>query len=367
MTSTLADDAPTADVSSPDTLLEVIEVIPDSCLERPVSRGMTLVVRDLIFYVAVMAALFFATQWWLVIPLWALAGLIVAALFVLGHDAAHGSLFESRRMNKLVGRVLFIPSQHILESWVLGHNRIHHRHTARRTMDFVWHPVTPDEYAAMSTPHRLRHRVEWSMWGAGFYYLREVWWNKMIRLSDPPAKWVDSIKRDRRILAWSTLALVALVATLGWLWTDSFVGAAWMVVKLLVVPFLIFNWWIGFTVYVHHISADLPWPERKEWTKVGGQLDGTRVLRAPWGMNLFFHWIFVHVPHHVDPRIPCYHLEEAADAIDEAFPGRLIDSKLSVREYVRTTKACKLYDFDSGQWLTYRQAAALETAQRTDA
>ena len=94
-----------------------------------------------------------------------------------------------------------------------------------------------------------------------------------------------------------------------------------------------------------------------------GQIDGTRVLRAPWGSNIFFHWIFVHVPHHVDPRIPCYHLEEAADAIDEAFPGRLIDSKLTVRDYISTTRHCKLFDFDSGRWLTYRQAAALPVAE----
>ena len=360
-------DAPVSQPASPQTLLEVIEVIPESCLERPLSKGLFLVARDLVLYFAVMTALFFATSWWLVVPLWALAGLIVAAMFVLGHDAAHGSLFASRSLNKTVGRIMFVPSQHILESWVLGHNRIHHRHTARRGMDFVWHPVTPDEYAEMGRFHRMRHRVEWSMWGAGLYYLREVWWNKMIMLSDPPAKWVDSIRRDRRILALSTLGLVAVVATLGWLWTDSVAGGAWMVVKLLVVPFLIFNWWIGFTVYVHHISPDLPWPKRKEWTKVAGQLDATQVLRAPRGMNIFFHWIFVHVPHHVDPRIPCYHLEEAATAIDEAFPGHLVDSKLRMRDYVRTTKSCKLFDFESGRWLTYRQAAELNAAQRTAA
>ena len=42
---------------------------------------------------------------------------------------------------------------------------------------------------------------------------------------------------------------------------------------------------------------------------------------GPEGINFFLHWIMVHVPHHVDMRIPMYHLEDAAEAIEAAFPG----------------------------------------------
>ncbi|MGI9604401.1 MAG: fatty acid desaturase, partial [Acidimicrobiales bacterium] len=196
-------------VVGPETLLEVVQAIPDSCRERPLHKGLILVARDLVIYAAVITGLVLVNTWWLLVPLWALAGISVAGLFVLGHDAAHGSLFANKRLNSIVGHVLFIPSQHIYESWVLGHNHIHHRHTARQGMDFVWHPVTPEQYAEMSRWRRFRHRFEWSAFGAGAYYLREVWWNKMIRLDQPPRKWAASIKRDRRMLAITTTFIVA--------------------------------------------------------------------------------------------------------------------------------------------------------------
>jgi omega-6 fatty acid desaturase (delta-12 desaturase) len=63
----------------------------------------------------------------------------------------------------------------------------------------------------------------------------------------------------------------------------------------------------------------------------------------------------VHVPHHVDMRVPMYHLEEAADAIEAAFPGTVIDKPLRFRDFVANSRACKLYDFDAGRWLTYAE------------
>jgi omega-6 fatty acid desaturase (delta-12 desaturase) len=92
-------------------------------------------------------------------------------------------------------------------------------------------------------------------------------------------------------------------------------------------------------------------------------MEGTTVLRVPRGVNFFLHWIMVHVPHHVDMRIPMYRLEEAATAIEEAFPGTVIDKKLRLRDYFSQTRACKLYDFDEGTWLTYRDARRRAAAQ----
>lgn len=95
---------------SPKTLLEVVQAIPDSCRERPKRIGLALVARDLVLYGAILTGLALTDTWWLLLPLWILSGMSVAGLFVLGHDAAHGSLFESNRLNRLVGLALFVST-----------------------------------------------------------------------------------------------------------------------------------------------------------------------------------------------------------------------------------------------------------------
>jgi omega-6 fatty acid desaturase (delta-12 desaturase) len=110
-------------------------------------------------------------------------------------------------------------------------------------------------------------------------------------------------------------------------------------------------------VHVHHIQPNIRWWKRREWTKWNGQMEGTTVLRARFGLNFFFHWIMVHVPHHVDMRIPMYNLELATEAMKEAFPGTIHDEPLRFMDFVRNTRVCRLYDFDEGRWYTYREAA----------
>lgn len=339
------------------SLQRVLDVIPPEAYERPTWKGMAYFARDIALYAVAVAWLIVVNNPVLVVIGWVFASLTVAALFIVGHDAAHGSLFNSRKMNRTVGKLAMLPSWHVYEGWALGHNRIHHTYTARQGFDFVWHPVTPGEYAGLSRSKRLRHRIEWSWFGAGAYYLREVWFNKMI-VGAPPARFAKSIRRDRWLVAIVVAVVAAGLAALGYATSGTVAGAVWMVVKVWVVPFLGFGFIIGSLVHIHHIGPDLRWWPRREWTRFAGQVEATTALYAPRGVELFFHWIMIHIPHHVDVRIPMYNLPMAADAIveniDEAKRG-----KLRFRDFVANTRQCKLYDFDTGTWYTYRQAAEL--------
>jgi len=66
----------------------------------------------------------------------------------------------------------------------------------------------------------------------------------------------------------------------------------------------------------------------------------------------------VHIPHHVDMRIPFYGLEPAAAAIKAEFPDAVHDEKLRFRDFVANSRQCKLYDFADGRWMTYDEGAA---------
>ena len=353
-----ADPAYAGAADRPGSLLPVLRVIPAECYERSTARGRWLVIRSVAAYLVILAALVVVDSWWLLVPLWALAALAVSSLFVLGHDAAHGALFDDAARNRRYGRALMLPSLHVYESWVIGHNRIHHGHTLRQGMDFVWHPLTVEQYRALGRVTKLRHRVEWSAFGAGLYYLREVWWNKMIKFT-APERYRRNVSRDERFLV--TFATIAVLgaATLGWTTSGGIGAALWMIVKLIVIPFVGFCWTIGAAVHVHHIGPDVKWWPRRSWNSRHGQVEGTTVLRIPAWLDFFLHDIFVHVPHHVDVRIPCYHLARAATAIVAAFP-EVEERPLRLRDYRANTKACKLYDFEAQRWLGY--AAARKTA-----
>lgn len=337
------------------SLTAVRAVIPAACYERRTGPAVRALLRAAALHVAALAALAAVETWWLLPPLWLLAGLGVAGLFVLGHDASHGTLVGSARANRWLARLCMVPSAHVEAAWDLGHNRIHHGYTARQGVDFVWHPLTPEEYRALGRLGRAQHRLEWSCLGAGLYFLRVVWWQKMVRFRGEGRR-RGPIRADKLRLAAALAAATALVGTIGWV-TGGPGAAVWLPVKLLVVPFLVFMQVIGWTVYVHHVDPAIRWWPRRAWSRFRGQMESTTVVEAPRLLNtLWFHNIFVHVPHHVDPRIPFHQLPRAAAAIAAAHPGTVVVHRLSLRRYLRATRRCKLYDFATGRWLPYAAA-----------
>ena len=340
---------------APTNLRPVIDVIPARCYDNPTRRGLWYFGRDLAVYALILAGLFSTDRLVFLLPLWVLSGLAVGGLFVVGHDAAHQSLFKSRRLNGIVGRLAMLPSLHVFEAWVLGHNRVHHGHTVKVGFDFVWHPVSPEEYAQGSRWQRFAHRVEWSWLGYGLYYGRRVWWQKMMSF-DPPNRWAAAIRRDIWLVKGVAGAVGLGFLALGWWTYGNPLGGVWLLVKMALVPFALFCFVIGLVVHVHHIDRDITWWSRRDWNKYRGQVEGTTIIHAPRWLDFFLHWILEHSPHHVDMRIPMYHLKEAGQSIAAHFP--VPERRLRLRDIAANTRACKLYDFESHRWLTYRQAAA---------
>ncbi|MGH9172445.1 MAG: fatty acid desaturase [Acidimicrobiales bacterium] len=337
------------------SLKPVLDVLPPSVYENPTWKGMSYFGRDMVLYLGSVAALVFVSNVFAALALDVACSLAVLSLFVVAHDCAHGALFRSKRINSWVGHVAMLPGWHVFEGWVLGHNRVHHAFTVRQGYDFVWHPVTPEQWREMPARSRALHRLEWSWAGAGLYYIHQVWFKKMV-IGKPPARWAAAIRRDRWFVAAFVLAAATALGFAGAAMTGSVAGTIWLEVRVLVVPWLGFSYLAGSFVHVHHVQPDIRWWKRSEWTKFKAQMEGTTILRAPRGAQFFLHWIMVHVPHHVDMRIPMYNLEAAARAIEEAFPGTVHEGPLRFRDFVASSRACKLYDFEAGRWLTYAEA-----------
>jgi acyl-lipid omega-6 desaturase (Delta-12 desaturase) len=343
------------------SLKPVLDVLPPSVYENPTWKGMSYFARDMALYLGCVVALVLVSNVFAALAIDIACSVAVLSLFVVAHDCAHGALFKTKRMNSWVGHISMLPSWHVFEGWILGHNRVHHAFTVRQGYDFVWHPVTPEEWRTMPARSRALHRIEWSWAGAGLYYIHQVWFKKMV-IGKPPARWAKAIRRDRWIVAGFVAVVTLGLVGIGVAEGTSAAGTVWLVVRVVALPYLGFSYLAGSFVHVHHVQPDIRWWKRSEWTKFKAQMEGTTILRAPKGTQFFLHWIMVHVPHHVDMRIPMYNLEAAARAIEEAFPGTVHEGPLRFRDFVASSKACKLYDFDAGRWLTYAEAAVTTAA-----
>jgi acyl-lipid omega-6 desaturase (Delta-12 desaturase) len=287
----------------------------------------------------------------------ALTTLAIVRLFIIGHDACHGSLTDHAALNKLLGRISFLPSLTPYSLWRVGHNVVHHGFNNLKGRDFVWEPLDPAEFAALSAPRRILERVYRSWFGPLPYYLLEIWWR---RLYFPGGR--NAPGRRAEFVGDSTLVSVFAIAWAGWLiigsaGAESALHTATALFLGMGLPFLVWNWVVGFVVYLHHTHPDVVWyADKTAWLKAQGILHGTVRYRVrPW-WNLLLHNIMEHAAHHLDPRIPLYRLKAAQTALARLVPDIPV-VELSLRTYWRSVRQCKLFDFERRQWVGFPRRA----------
>jgi omega-6 fatty acid desaturase (delta-12 desaturase) len=277
------------------------------------------------------------------------AGFVTGRLFIIGHDACHQSLTPHRTLNRWLGRIAFLPSLTPYSLWEVGHNVVHHGYTNLKGVDFVWAPLTQQEYGSLSRSRRLLERTYRSGWAPGLYYMVEIWWRRMFF----PTK---ANMPSRRPVFFRDCVLVSGYGVL-WLgavlWAAHASGQSMLLLALLgfVVPFLFWCAMIGFVVYVHHTHVRIRWhAERDEWSRAGPFVTTTVHLTFPWRIGSLLHHIMEHTAHHVDMSIPLYRLADAQQKLEELLPQRIVVQRFSWRWYFDTAKRCKLYDFDADCW-----------------
>jgi omega-6 fatty acid desaturase (delta-12 desaturase) len=180
-------------------------------------------------------------------------GIHITRFFVLGHDAAHGSLTASRALNGIIGCIALLPTLHPFSLWQLGHNRVHHPFTNLKGIDFIWIPFSPDEYRRLPAWRRALERFYHSVPGLGFYYLFEIWWKYL------SPKGISALS-GRRAGYYFDVALVLAFAVL------QIFAAPRAVVLTTIIPFLVWNWLMGFIIYNHHTHPSVRFfQKRSEW------------------------------------------------------------------------------------------------------
>jgi omega-6 fatty acid desaturase (delta-12 desaturase) len=276
----------------------------------------------------------------------------LARLFILGHDACHGSLFASPAANEIIGRILFFPTLTTFSLWHVGHNLAHHGFANLKGRDRVWVPLSPDEYARLPAWRRRLERLYRSVWGLGVYYFVEMWSKSLLF----PSK---DHRGPRRRVFWRDGWLTALAgaAYLGFLiWRADATGQSrWLLVMLAgVLPFALWNYLMGLVTFLHHSGPAMRWfDNRPSWNRRRGHGELTRDIRLPFGSERLLHGIMRHRAHHFDPRIPNYRLAMASVGLPGPGSREAPENSVGWSELRSITKNCALYDYKTSQWLAF--------------
>ncbi len=320
---------------------------------RSTAKGLSLCALATAVYIASFACILLAPGW----PLKILSALInhfaIDVLFVLGHDACHGSLTSSAFGNRLLGRLCFLPSLHPYTSWEYSHNALHHGWTNVYGKDPVFAPLSFAQFQRLPKWRKAVERMYRSALGLWLYYLVEIWWKYEIfpRPTHRRKTRRFGFELDRLLVLGFVIAQCAGVF---WYAVHHHTNPFLLVLVAFALPFLLFDAAMGFVIHQHHTHPRVPWyATEQDWSFFRGQVEAVVHVEFPRIVDVVLHHIMDHTAHHVDPKIPLYNLCNAQRALEEAYGSQIISLKWTLREFRRTLATCRLFDYDHHRWLDY--------------
>jgi acyl-lipid omega-6 desaturase (Delta-12 desaturase) len=289
-----------------------------------------------------------------------IAGIFIANLAIIGHDAIHRSFTSSRWLNRFVGTAAFLPALHPYGRWEHHHNRVHHRYTAQIGVDNAYPPMTIAQYRAASIGRRLHYRFMRSIFGQPFFYMIDIWLPKIFlplpreTRSFQASDWLDLAM----VYTWLPLFIAAL-ASFAHIHSGQSMEAALFNAVLFgfLIPFLVWNVFISFVSIVQHTSPRAHWvlPTGRPSTHEQ-KLRGTVHVRFPEPIDWFFHRVMQHIVHHVNPVVPLYRLKAAEHLVIAGEPERTISETWTPLYHWRMARDCKLYDPVRDGWRRFDAA-----------
>jgi len=235
------------------------------------------------------------------------AALFLVRLFILQHDAGHGSFFPKKWMNDLLGFftgvLTLVPYHH----WQLSHAR-HHATSGnldKRGVGDIY-TMTLEEYLKASPWQRFAYRVyrnPFVMFFIGPIYVFML----SYRL---PLGYGSEKPSVRNSVALTNLFLVLL-------WAGIYLAFGLKTLLLVYLPIQYFAGMVGiFLFYVQHQFEDAYWEHDPRWEYLKAAMEGSTYLKLPKVLQWLTGNIGFHHIHHLAPKIPNYHLPKVQEEVD---------------------------------------------------
>ena len=232
------------------------------------------------------------------------AAAFLVRTFILFHDCVHGSLFTSTKANTFFGYLLGVLVLTPFEDWRFSHLRHHVSYANLDTRGFgdIW-TMTLNEFENLSKSKRLMYRLYRHpavMLGLGAIFI-------FLLRNRVPTRRVRRIERMSVLLTNLIIIGVILIA-------DRFIG--WKTYLLVQVPVLWFSGVGGIWLfYVQHQFPGGYWARKGDWEPLRAAMEGSSYYKLPAVLRWFSSNIGYHHVHHLNPRIPNYHLKKCYDAV----------------------------------------------------
>jgi len=353
----------TSATTSP-TVKVIRDALPPDARQRSLRIGALYFLATGVVYLALLVAMPLTGAWWARLIVAMACGLSIGMLFIVGHDACHGSLTPSSRVNAVLGRIAFLPSLHPYAAWEYSHNALHHGFTNLRGKDPVYCPFSVAEFTALPSWRQRLERLYRSLPGLLPLYLVEIWWKLEMAPHGEHRAHIDkrgTYQLDRAIVLAYPIVQAALLTLVLRGRGAGAVDTAAVIALASTVPFLTFTWLIGFATFQHHTHPRVLWyADAEEWNFYRAQVQSTvHVVFLRW-IERLLHNIIEHTAHHVDTKVPLYNLTGAQRELETTFGDAVIAEPFSFAALRRTFRSCCLYDFTTHQWLDFAGRATPE-------
>lgn len=277
---------------------------------------------------------------WLALFFAILASGLIIRTFIIFHDCTHGSFFHNKKLNDTIGTITGVLTMFPYAKWKREH-AIHHASSsnldARGVGDI--RVMTVDEYKDASKWERINYRLYRNpivLFGLGPLYL--------VLISGRFNR-KDARKKERNNTYLTNMIIVLFYGTIAY-----FVG--WQAFLLVQGVSLYIAASLGIWLfYIQHTFEDSYFEEESEWDYVKAAVDGSSYYKLP----RLFQWltgnIGYHHVHHLAPRVPNYHLEEAHESTPPLHQATTITFMTSLKSL-----KYRVYDPDNKMFLSFREA-----------
>jgi omega-6 fatty acid desaturase (delta-12 desaturase) len=296
------------------------------------------------FLLWIAAYMSLSVSYWLTLLFAILASGFVIRIFIVFHDCCHQSFFKSRKANEILGTIAGVITLVPYHQWKHSH-AMHHATSSnldKRGIGDMW-LYTVKEYVAASPWKRLAYRLYRSpfvMFGIGpiATFLVQYRFN------------VKGAKRSERINTWVTnLSILALYGLLSWV-------LGWQNFLIIQVPIFWVSGALGIWLfYVQHQFEDSYFENEEEWSYVKAAVDGSSYYKLPKLLQWITGNIGFHHVHHLSPRVPNYHLEEAHNAVPPLQQATTITLATSLKAL-----RFRLWDEDNKAFVSFKQIKHLQ-------